>query len=681
MGAIIMSNVDREYTRRFNTVLIANRGEIAVRVIRTARRLGYVTVAVYSEVDENAFHVKLADKAVAIGGRSPADSYLSIQKILHACTVSGADAVHPGYGFLSENAEFARACAGAGITFIGPSARAIHLMGNKSCSKHLMEIADVPCIPGYHGEEQSLEFLYSKGLEVGFPLMIKAAAGGGGRGLRIASKSEELTPLLELARNEGQRSFGSGELLLERALFGARHVEVQVFGDNYGTVVYLGERDCSIQRRHQKVFEESPSPAVDEVLRAKMGEATVKAARAIEYCGAGTVEFLLDQNGDFYFLEMNTRLQVEHPVTEMVTGLDLVEWQLRVAAGEPLPFKQEEIKLQGHSIEARLYAEDPSQNFVPQVGEIHFWKPASSDFARTDHGLNSSDNVSPYYDAMLAKVIAHGPDRETSCRLLRRALCDTAILGIKTNREFLINCLDEDDFVRGKAATDFIEKTWLRHADARTVESELFFIAAAVFVGLNRHGDEELSGWSSSNHMTSFLRLATNGGKPEYVEVNFVDQNSWRIRSGDVERTIRVRTMEGNSVSFQVGELRSQAYFAMKDNTVFLSCGEHSISVTDTLFDPPVQEEAKQQSNVTSPANGLLTAVEVTEGEFVKRYQPVCHVESMKLIQPVVASMDGIVRAVHAFAGQQVKVGELLVELDPVESSVSTEDAVSPAVV
>lgn len=654
-------------TKRFNTILVANRGEIAVRVIKTARKMGYTTVAVFSEVDDNALHVELADKSVAIGGRSASDSYLSIQKILNACVVSGADAVHPGYGFLSENAEFARACAGAGITFIGPSARAIDLMGNKSRSKEIMEPAGVPCIPGYHGKDQTTELLFERGLQLGFPLMIKAASGGGGRGLRIARDADQLRHLLQLARNESERAFGDGELLLERAFFGARHVEIQIMGDEHGNIIHLGERDCSIQRRHQKVFEESPCPVVDMNLRNQMGEAAVRAARAIGYSGAGTVEFLLDESGKFYFLEMNTRLQVEHPVTEMVTGLDLVELQLLVASGRALPLSQEQVSFSGHAIEARLYAEDPDKQFAPQAGDIVFWKPCSAEFARTDHGVKTQDAISAYYDPMLAKIIAYGPDRESACRLLRRALCDTAILGVKTNREFLIACIDEPDFILGNANTAFVERMLLNHAYSAAVQSELILMAGALLLKLQQAtatGNGELSGWSSNGEMKSYLRLSVNESAPEPVEVTCTAPSTWLMRVKDVKRTIKVLNIDGNCATFQTGDIRRKAFFAIVENTIYISCEEATARVTDRMFDPPVKTEADSDGNIVSPANGLLASLEVQEGQYLKKGDLVGSVESMKLIQPVSAPAEGVVKKLAVRAGHQVKAGQLLVQID-----------------
>jgi geranyl-CoA carboxylase alpha subunit len=395
----------------FGKILIANRGEIACRVARTAHALGYRTVAVFSDADAGAPHVLACDEAVALGGSLVGESYLAVEKLLSAARASGADAVHPGYGFLSENAGFAQACADAGLVFIGPPPSAIDAMGNKAAAKRRMIEAGVPCVPGYQGADQSDATLIAEATKIGLPVMVKAAAGGGGRGMRLVHDSGELAEAIVGARNEAQNAFGSGELILEKAVIDARHVEIQVFADAYGNVIHLGERDCSVQRRHQKVIEEAPSPAVYGALRQRMGAAAVAAARAIGYRGAGTVEFLLGADGAFYFLEMNTRLQVEHPVTEMITGQDLVAWQLRVAAGEKLPLSQDDVQLDGHAIEVRLYAEDPYAGFLPQTGTVAAWRPAEGPGLRTDHGMRDGQAISAFYDPMIAKVIAHGATR------------------------------------------------------------------------------------------------------------------------------------------------------------------------------------------------------------------------------------------------------------------------------
>src|SRR4051812_37192344 len=424
--------------RMFSRILIANRGEIAWRVIRTARRMGIDTVAVYSEVDEGALHVAMADEARLIGPPAVRDSYLNIDRVVAAARDSGAEAVHPGYGFLSENAEFAEACSAAGIVFIDPSPQAIRAMGSKAAAKALMEAHGLPVVPGYHGADQDESLLLAEAERIGFPVIIKASAGGGGRGMRVVANAAEFARALDGARREAKGAFGDDTVLIERYLEHPRHIEVQVFGDSHGNIVHLFERDCSIQRRHQKIVEEAPAPGLTPERRIHLGETAVAAARAVSYIGAGTVEFIAEQDGErFYFMEMNTRLQVEHPVTEAVTGLDLVEWQFRVAAGEKLPLCQDAIALAGHAIEVRLYAENPARGFLPATGALHRLHLPRGDSIRVDTGVRSGDSVTPFYDPMIAKIIAHGEDRGGALVRLRRALADTAVLGVATNLSFL----------------------------------------------------------------------------------------------------------------------------------------------------------------------------------------------------------------------------------------------------
>ncbi|MYF09246.1 MAG: acetyl-CoA carboxylase biotin carboxylase subunit, partial [Rhodospirillaceae bacterium] len=444
--------------RRFGTILVANRGEIAVRVMRTARALGHRTVAVHSEADSEAPHVRMADAAAHIGPAPAAESYLNIDNILRAAAETGADAVHPGYGFLSENADFARACETAGLAFIGPHADAIAIMGDKAEARRRMAEAGVPCVPGYDGAEQSDAALIAAAAEIGFPVMVKAAAGGGGRGMRLVAQAGALPDALAAARSEAENAFGSGSLILEKAIARPRHVEIQIIADSHGNTIHLGERDCSVQRRHQKVIEEAPCPVMTGDLREAMGAAAVEAARSIGYCGAGTVEFLLDADGSFYFLEMNTRLQVEHPVTEAITGLDLVALQIRVAEGRPLGLAQADFRPSGHAIEARLYAEDVAQDFLPAAGDIALWRPAAGPGVRIDSGVESGQAVSPFYDPMIAKFIAHGETRDIARRRLIRALAETAAFGLTTNKRFLIDCLKKDVFAKGDATTAFIDE-------------------------------------------------------------------------------------------------------------------------------------------------------------------------------------------------------------------------------
>lgn len=439
----------------FNKVLVANRGEIAQRIIATAKALEYRTVAVYSEPDKKAPHVRLADEAVFLGSGTASDSYLNIEKILHAARITQSDAIHPGYGFLSENSNFAHNCSEQGITFIGPDSTAIELMGSKRAAKEAMLAAKVPCVPGYEGKDQNDATLIDAAERIGYPIMVKASAGGGGRGMRIVNEASELSSAIKSARSEASSAFGSDELILEKALTSVRHIEIQIFADTHGNVIHLGERDCSMQRRHQKVIEEAPSPALTPELRESIGQAAISVAKACNYVGAGTVEFLLTQENEFYFLEMNTRLQVEHPVTELVTSLDLVEWQLRIAAGEKLPRTQDQITTRGHAIEVRLYAEDPANGFMPQTGTISLWQPALTDSAsgeaypgvRVDSGIQEGSEVSAYYDPMLAKFIAWGENREQARRRLLRLVQDSHLLGLRDNRSFLSALLTSDTFI------------------------------------------------------------------------------------------------------------------------------------------------------------------------------------------------------------------------------------------
>src|SRR5690554_1389286 len=484
-------------------LLIANRGEIAARVIRTARALGYRTVAVYSEADANALHVEQADEAVCIGPAQVAASYLNAGAILDAAAKTGADCIHPGYGFLSENAGFARAVKAAGLTFVGSSENAIELMGSKRRAKIAMQEAGVPVVPGFEGRQASDDELVNAAKDIGYPLMLKASAGGGGRGMRLVTDESELADSIKRARSEARQAFGDDELIIEKAIIEPRHIEIQVFADHHGNAVHLGERDCSVQRRHQKVVEEAPSPFVTPELREAMGKAAVKAALACGYEGAGTVEFLVDKDRNFYFLEMNTRLQVEHPVTELITGQDLVAWQLRVAEGQPLPLKQDEIRLDGHAIEVRLYAEDAANNFLPQTGRVLRWEPELLDGVRIDHGLVEGQEVTPFYDPMLAKVIAHGATREDALRKLIRAVENCVLLGVNGNQRFLANLLGNPEFVAGKATTAFIAEHFSDDPSLKphAPSARELAVAAALLYQASANGrahQQQLAGWRSA---------------------------------------------------------------------------------------------------------------------------------------------------------------------------------------
>lgn len=680
-------------TGKFSRVLIANRGEIAMRVNSAARKLGYETVAVFSEVDRDALHVQSADTAVCIGAASARDSYLCIDKIIEACKKSGANAVHPGYGFLSENAAFAQACLDNNIVFIGPQPASITAMGNKAAAKELMAASGVRCVPGYQGKEQAPAFLLARAAEIGFPIMVKAEAGGGGRGLRIAHSREELAALLPAARIEAERSFSCGNLLLERAIASPRHIEIQIFADSHGNVIHLGERDCSIQRRHQKVIEESPSPAVDEQLRNKIGEAAIQAARAINYLGAGTVEFLLDQNGEFYFMEMNTRLQVEHPVTEMITGIDLVEWQLRVASGERLPLTQEQVQFKGHAIEARLYAEDPNSEFMPQIGSVLHWQPPVSEGVRVDHGLKTCDEVSSFYDPMVAKIISFGDNREAARRRLQYGLSKTMLLGIKSNREFLLECLNQPAFIKGNFSTDFVKKFWQpKQAITAEQNSALLAMAAAIMllVPSTTHRttalssrkthpqmNEELFAWTNSSQMISFMKLQLDDFAAVEVAVRF-KQNQIQLEFLNHNHSVQIMNLSDHSAEILLDGTRTELAYCWEKDVLHCSTTNKNFQVQDIIFQPRTSVTAATNSGeVFSPSNGLLASIEVQPGQEVAKGDPLFTIDAMKLLQTITAPCFGKVAAVMAQPGNQIKAKQLIVQIEAQEPCGSSESSAS----
>ena len=638
--------------RRFRKVLVANRGEIACRIIRSAHGKGYRTVAVYSEADVAALHVRLAHEAIAIGPAPAAQSYLSIDKIIDAAKQSGADAVHPGYGFLSENAGFAQACADAGLIFVGPSPEAIRVMGDKAEAKNRMIAAGVPCVPGYQDEDQSDARFTAEAARIGFPVMVKAAAGGGGRGMRLVQEAGALAGALRTARSEAKNAFSDDRLLLERAIVDARHVEIQVFGDTHGTLIHLGERDCSVQRRHQKVVEEAPSPAVDAELRARMGAAAVQAAKAIGYVGAGTIEFMLGRSGEFYFLEMNTRLQVEHPVTEFVTGLDLVALQFDVAEGKPLPLTQDDVRLSGHAIEVRLYAEHPRKKFLPQTGAIHLFEAASGEGVRVDHGLGRDGIVTPFYDPMLAKIIAHGADREAARRRLVSALEDTVLLGVTTNKEFLIDVLETRAFVRGDATTEFVDKH-TKLAPADPPDFQMLAIAAALF------SDGTGQGWHSSHWLQHPIKLAI--GETEKNLHTARDGMFWNIAGEGESAALRILEKTSDRLRYEInGHLRS-VRFARLDDILHLDLGRRVLKIEDRTFARPAIADAKADGILRAPMNGSVIAIRVAEGARVARGDIVAVLEAMKMQHEIVAPADGTVERVAVQPGAQVATRDPLV--------------------
>jgi geranyl-CoA carboxylase alpha subunit len=614
----------------FGKLLVANRGEIAWRVMRTARAMGYRTVAVYSDADKDAPHVAFADQAVRLGPPPVGESYLSIDRILEAAHSSGADAIHPGYGFLSENAAFAEACEKAGIVFVGPPPAAIAAMGNKAAAKRRMIEAGVPCVPGYQGSDQSDAGLEREARKIGVPVMVKAAAGGGGRGMRLVEREGDLGEAIRTARAEADSAFGSGELILEKAVIGARHVEIHVFADRHGNVIHLGERDCSVQRRHQKVIEEAPSPAVNAELRRRMGDAAVAAARAIGYRGAGTVEFLLGPDANFYFLEMNTRLQVEHPVTEAITGTDLVEWQLRVARGEALPWRQADVKLNGHAIEGRLYAEDAYAGFLPQTGRVDVWRPATGPGVRIDHGMKDGLVIAPFYDAMIAKVIAHGATREEARTRLLQALRDTVVLGPATNRHFLMQVLGHPEFAAGKATTAFIGKHTFSAPEI--VERHWQLAASLMWRNSAERFPAELRGWRNSNPEPTPIRLAAGGA----------------------ERTI-LMTREDATYDAVTHHIDG--------DEVVVDIDGHTVRFADRTYAPPAASISGGDGKLRAPMDGRVVAIKVAAGEKVVRGQTLVVLEAMKIQHQLKSTRDGQIESIAVREGQQVSNRTLLVSM------------------
>ncbi|QXZ16257.1 acetyl/propionyl/methylcrotonyl-CoA carboxylase subunit alpha [Pseudomonas sp. AO-1] len=647
-------------------ILIANRGEIACRIQRTAQALGYRTVAVFSDADADALHVQMADQAVNIGAAPVHQSYLNIPAILDAARRSGADAIHPGYGFLSENPGFARACAEAGLTFIGPSAEAIELMGSKRLSKIAMLDAGVPCIDGYQGAAQDDATLLREAERIGYPLMIKASAGGGGRGMRLVHSSDELPAQLRTARSEALNGFGSDELILEQALIEPRHVEVQLFGDCHGNLIYLGERDCSVQRRHQKVIEEAPCPVMTGELRQAMGEAALKAGRAVSYVGAGTVEFLLDARGQFYFLEMNTRLQVEHPVTELITGQDLVAWQLAVAEGQPLPLTQEQVTLNGHAMEVRLYAEDPTQNFLPQTGRVQAWEPALNPGARIDHGLREGQSISPFYDPMLGKLIAHGATREEARRKLLRAVQDSVLLGVQSNQRLLVSLLQHPQFISGEFSTAFIAQHFTDHPCLHTYAptAEELAVAAVLFYqsGAQAHR-APLKGWRNNVGAPLDYRL---GLEQQDWSLQLLANGAGRFTLNVMQRALTLTVIECNecSVTLEVDGLRQRHAYRIAGEELWLFTHPGNLRLEDRTHALISSQSSVSSGTLKAPMDGAIVDVLVSEGSPVSKGQLLVVLEAMKMEHPLKAGIDGVLKRVQVKVGDQVKNRQVLLQVE-----------------
>ena len=666
----------------FNSILIANRGEIACRVIRTAKKLGYRTVAVYSDADAGAPHVKLADDAVRIGSGPVGESYLVPELILQAAASSGAESIHPGYGFLSENAAFAEAVESAGLVFIGPTREAIDVMGNKAESKRRMIEAGVPCVPGYEGHDQSDKTLIAEGLKIDLPLMVKAAAGGGGRGMRLVHDQADLANAIKLARAEAEGAFGSGELILEKAIIKPRHVEIQVFADTFGNTVHLGERDCSVQRRHQKVIEEAPCPIMTPELREKMGQSAIDAAKSVNYRGAGTVEFLLDDSGFFYFLEMNTRLQVEHPVTELITGLDLVALQISVAQGEPLDFSQADLDLEGHAIEVRLYTEDPSQDFLPASGPVDLWAPASGVGVRIDDGISTGQAISPFYDPMVAKVIGYGPTREAARLRLIGALKETVLFGTPSNKDFLIQCLEKQSFIDGAATTAFIgEEFSADDLDAAPVSFLDSAVAATLELCLENKAHFqhsllvscELKNWTIASAMVSrkqyqFVDLTHD------LSISPINSSADTYHVTDTaakqSAVIQVISMQDNKAVVLFDGVKLVAQFMQRQRgQMYCSIQGRGAFFKDLIILDGVVDDAEGGGRVIAPMHGLLLEVMVSAGDDVVKGQTLAVLEAMKMHYEILAEVDGTVEEVSAVAGSQVAVDDVLIEIKEKDDS------------
>jgi len=655
--------VNGEKGKTIRTLLIANRGEIACRVMRTARRMGIATVAVHSDADRDELHVRDADRAVRIGGAQAAESYLRGDAIIEAALNAGADALHPGYGFLSENADFAQACRDAGLIFVGPPAAAIRAMGDKATAKRLMRDADVPVVPGHEGADQTPENLAREAAAIGFPVLVKAAAGGGGRGMRRVDRADDFAAALESARREAQNAFGDGRVLIEKLVTDARHIEIQVFADALGNCVHLGERDCSAQRRHQKIVEETPSPFVDDALRAAMGADAVKAALAVGYEGAGTVEFIVAQDGSYHFLEMNTRLQVEHPVTEMVTGFDLVEWQLRVAQGELLPVSQNEVRPAGHAIEARLCAEDPYDGFRPQIGDVLRWRPdASADGVRIENGIAEGGQITPYYDPMVAKVIAHGRDRAEALARLGAALTGNPLIGVETNRGFLIDLLGSAEFAAGEMTTGLVDR-WIAEDAAILKRPEAGiddFALAATVLALVDGGN-----WFRSNGIAECPITLECGGQQREAVVRFERGKFTGVTVDGAAVGLEAVAMNGAEARCVIAGVERRASALRHGRDLWLDAEGRTLRFSEPDRLAP-RAPVADPSRIVAPVSGVLRSV-VKAGDRLAAGASVATIEAMKMETTLAARASGVVTAVRAAAGDQVRSGDLLVEIEPDE--------------
>ncbi|MFT7460958.1 MAG: 3-methylcrotonyl-CoA carboxylase alpha subunit [Planctomycetota bacterium] len=660
----------------FNKILIANRGEIACRIIRTAKKLGVKTVAVYSEADASARHVALADEAVEIGPAPANQSYLVAEKIIDAALSTQADAIHPGYGFLSENAGFAEACEKANIVFIGPPIDAIKAMGSKSTAKQIMQEANVPLVPGYHGEDQSLALLKAEADKIGYPVLIKASAGGGGKGMRVVTSANDFETDLEAVKREALAAFADDKVLIEKYLSRPRHIEIQIFCDNEGNAVHLFERDCSIQRRHQKVLEEAPAPGMEIIQREEMGRAAISAAQAIKYVGAGTVEFIVDEGGTFFFMEMNTRLQVEHPVTELITGQDLVEWQLRVAAGEGLPCSQSELSINGHALEARIYAEDPDRNFLPATGLLsHLRFAQDSRHVRVDTGVRQGDSVSMHYDPMIAKLIVWDHDRKSCLRRMISALSETQVVGVTTNIDFLSSVVSHPAFQSAELDTGFIER-YHDHLflDSQVVNDNILALAA-LYIILERakqasvnaaNSSDPGSPWHATNAWQANLKSVEEltfceGDKEHKITVHY-EKGATRLVINDRTITVSGSLNNDGDLSANVDATRTHVTVVNSKESLTILHGANSYQLKHVNRTDHTDNEDAAPGSLLSPMPGKVIEVLVNIGDVVKKGAPLMILEAMKMEHTISAPLKGTVTALHYAAGDMLNEGvELLV--------------------
>jgi len=665
-------------TKMFTKILIANRGEIACRIIKTARKMGISTVAVYSDADANSLHVSLADEAIHIGESPSKDSYLLSHRVIEAAKLTDAQAIHPGYGFLSENAEFCNLCQQENIVFIGPPVQAIEAMGSKSAAKSIMEKAQVPLVPGYHGDDQAEKTLKDAADKMGYPVLLKATAGGGGKGMRQVWSADEFSEGFDAAKREAKSSFGDDTMLVEKYLTEPRHVEIQVFCDNHDNAVYLFERDCSVQRRHQKVIEEAPAFKMSEELRAQMGESAIKSAQAIGYRGAGTVEFLLDGDGSYYFMEMNTRLQVEHPVTELITGEDLVEWQLRVAAGETLPKAQSQLSIKGHAFEARIYAEDPNNDFLPATGTLDFLQPPEeSEFVRVDTGVRQGDEVSVFYDPMIAKLIVWDENREKALQRLTKALSEYRIAGVTTNIDFLYNLATCPAFANEDIDTGFIEthKESIFHENEQTLAQELPM--AALYLVLSRSlqaqksalkTNDPFSPWNNANawrlnepHVHELILSHNDTTYPVSIEQKRQGSATYYLITVENKTYDCQGRIDESTLYINIDGYRSQATIACNGQQISLYRQNGVFNFTHIQPDFGDGNSTEQANGLIAPMNGTMVSVLVEAGESVKQDQPLLIMEAMKMEHTIKAPSDGTVDALFYQAGDMVDGGaELL---------------------